>query len=56
MAIQKIRVLQHPATRQPIGKIRGSGLNADHSPKLAAVAVANPFSRAIRGTFNRPGK
>jgi hypothetical protein len=48
MTLTKIRVLQHPATRLPLGKVRGSGLNADHSPKQAAVAIANPFSRAIR--------
>lgn len=44
----KIRVIKNPHTRQPLISVKGSGLNAAHTPKLAAVAVSNPFARATK--------
>lgn len=44
----KIRVIKNPQTRQPLISVKGSGLNANHTPKLPAVAVRNPFARATK--------
>lgn len=44
----KIRVIKNPATRAPLTSAKGTGLNATHNPKLPAVAIVNPFTRAFK--------
>jgi len=44
----KIRVIKNPSTRQPLISVRGTGLNANHQPKVPTVAVRNPFARATK--------
>lgn len=44
----KIRVIKNTSTRAPLISSKGSGLNANHTPKLPAVAIINPFTRAFK--------